>query len=56
MENQAYHIQILLVDELNSCKEKENEYAEEYIKEIQDTYKQEDLVIKTSQVIDKGKQ
>jgi len=56
MENQTYHIQILLVDELNSCKGKGNEYAEEYIKEIQDTYKQEDLVIKTSQVIDKGKQ
>jgi len=33
MENQVYHIQILilLVDELDSCKEEGNEYAEKYI-------------------------
>ena len=42
MENQAYHVQILLADELDRCKEKENAYAKEYIKEIQDTYKQDD--------------
>ena len=34
MENQAYHIQQLLVDELNNCKEKGNKYAKEHIKEI----------------------
>ena len=39
MENQAYHIQTLLANELNKCKEKENAYAKEYIKEIQDVYK-----------------
>ena len=32
MENQAYHIQQLLVDELDNCKEKGNKYAKEYIK------------------------
>ena len=46
MENQAYHIQQLLVYEFNNCKEKENEYAEGNIKEIQDTYKQEDIEMK----------
>jgi len=39
MENQAYHIQKLLVDELDNCKRKGNEYAKGHIKEIQDTYK-----------------
>ena len=56
MENQAYHIQQLLVDELDNCKGKGNKYAEEYIKEIQDTYKQEDIVMKMPQNINKGKQ
>jgi len=42
MENQAYYIQKLLADELDNCKEKGNKYVEGYIKEIQDTYKQED--------------
>ena len=55
MENQAYHIQKLLVDELDNCKEKENKYAKGHIKEIQDTYKQEDIEIKT-QESSKGKQ
>ena len=45
MENQAYHIQKLLVNELDNCKGKENKYAEEYVKEIQDTYKQDDQEI-----------
>jgi len=34
MENQAYHIQWLLVDELDNYKGKENKYAEGHIKEI----------------------
>jgi len=38
MKNQVYHIQILLTDELDQCKEKENPYANNYIKEIQKTY------------------
>ena len=46
MENQAYHIQWLLVDELDNYKGKGNEYAEGNIKEIQDTYKQEDIEMK----------
>ena len=46
----------MLVNELDNCKEKGNKYAEEYIKEIQDVYRQEDIVMKTSQTIDKGKQ
>ena len=56
MEKQAYHIQSLLVDKLDNYKEKGNKYAKEYIKEIQDTYKQEDMVVKIPQNIDKGKQ
>ena len=46
MENQVYHIQKLSANELNNCKEKGNNYAERYIKEIQDTYKQKDIIIK----------
>ena len=46
IENQAYHIQRLLVDELDNCKEKENNYIERHIKKIQDTYQQEDIEIK----------
>ena len=34
MENQAYHIQILLVNELDNCKGNGNIYADEHIKEI----------------------
>ena len=56
MENQVYHIQQLLVDKLDNCKGKGNKYAKEHIKEIQDTYRQEDIVIKMSQNTNKGKQ
>ena len=54
MENQAYHIQWLLADELDNCKEKEKEYTDGHIKEIQDTYKQEDIIMKEQD--NKGKQ
>ena len=36
----------MLVDKLDNCKEKENEYTEGYIKKIQDAYKQEDIEVK----------
>ena len=39
MENQAYHIQTLLTNELDRYKGKKNAYAKEYIKDIQNTYK-----------------
>jgi len=42
MENQAYHIQTLLVDELDNCKGKENMYVDGHIEEIQSIYKQDD--------------
>ena len=51
-----YHIQALLVDELDNYKGKENKYAEAYIKEIQDAYKWDDLEMKILQIIDKEKQ
>ena len=41
MKNPVYYIQKLLVNELDSCKGKENEYTKEQIKEIQDMYKQD---------------
>lgn len=44
------------MDKLDSCKGKENEYAEKYIKEIQDIYKQDNLKIKKPMVDDKEKQ
>ena len=45
IENQVYHIQRLLVNELDNCKEKGNEYTKGHIKEIQDIYKQENIEI-----------
>lgn len=51
-----YHIQALLVDELDNYKGKENKYVEVHIKKIQDTYKWDDLGMKTLQIIDKEKQ
>ena len=48
MENQAYYIQTLLVDKLNSCKGKENKYTKGHIKEIQDAYKQDNFELKKS--------
>ena len=56
MENQAYHIQMLLVDKLDNCKGKENMYADRQIKEIQDTHKQKDQEMKKLVVNNKGKQ
>ena len=38
METQAYHTQILLTNELDIYKRKGNVYADNHIKEIQDTY------------------
>ena len=46
IENKAYYIQNLLADELDNCKGKGNDYMERYIKEIQDVYKQEDVIMK----------
>jgi len=45
----------LLVDELDDCKEKENEYTEGHIKKIQDAYKQENVKVKIQEP-SKGKQ
>ena len=42
MENQTYHIQKLLANELDNCKEKGNNYVEGHIKKRQNTYKQKD--------------
>ena len=36
----------MLIDELDNCKGKENDYVERHIKEIQNIYKQEDIEIK----------
>jgi len=51
MENQTYHIQKLLADKLDNYKGKE---SNEHIKEIQDTYKQKNIIMKEKDV--KGKQ
>ena len=55
MEKQVYHIQQLLADELDNCKVKENIYVEEHIKEIQDVYKQENIIMEKQEPT-KGKQ
>ena len=46
MENQTYYIQKLLADKLDNCEGKGNSYTEEHIKEIQNAYKQEDIIMK----------
>ena len=56
MENQAHHIQILLADKLDSYRGKGNMHADKHIKEIQDTYKQEDQEMKKLVVNNKEKQ
>jgi len=56
MENQAYHIQALLADELDICKDKGNSQADNHIKKIQDAYKINHLDIKQLMITDKGKQ
>ena len=56
MKNQVYHIQKLLVDELDNCKGKENTYADRHIKEIQDACKQDNQEMKKLEMEDKGKQ
>ena len=53
MENQAYHIQVLLVDELDNCKGKGNEYAKAHINKIQEAYKQDDFELKKPTTKDK---
>jgi len=55
-ENQAYYIQSLLANKLDKCKGKGNAYANGYIKEIQNTYKKEELEIKQPMIVDKRKQ
>ena len=45
-KTKLYHIQTLLADELDNCKGKENKYAEIYIKEIQETYRQDNVELK----------
>ena len=37
---------LMLVNKLDNCKEKGNNYVKGYIKEIQDIYKQEDIEMK----------
>ena len=46
MENQVHYIQTLLTDELNRCKGKGNSQADNYIKEIQDIYKEITQILK----------
>ena len=38
MENQVYHIWLLLANKLDICKGKENSYIDNYIMEIQKAY------------------
>jgi len=56
MENQVYHIQSLLADELDKYKDKGNSYANNHIKEIQDTYKIKQPDKEQPMVVNKEKQ
>jgi len=56
MEHQAYHIQVLLTDELDHYKDKEDERIENHIKMIQDTYQESYHSSPQLTTMDKGKQ
>ena len=53
MEKQAYHIQALLVDELERCKGKREKQVKVHIKEIQEVY--QEVSEETHQSIDINK-
>jgi len=55
MKNQAHHIQILLVDELDKYKGKRNSQVDDYIKIIQDTYQDTHWDMAQFMVVNKGK-
>ena len=42
IKNQAYQVQRMLADELDSCRRRENTYVDKNIKEIQELYKKEE--------------
>jgi len=56
IKRQTHHIQRLLVDELDSCKEKGNVQVKEYIWEIQKTYQDINKEVIQSSTLNKGKQ
>jgi len=56
MKHQAHHIQVLLADELDHCKDKEDERIENHIKMIQDTYQESYHSSPQLMTIDKEKQ
>ena len=55
MEAQAYHIQVLLADELDRCRKKGNTHANNHIRKIQDAYQNESQKVKIQKTINKGK-
>lgn len=56
MKNQVYYIQLLLADELNRCKGKENSLADDHIKTIQNTYYKTHQNMPQSMIVNKRKQ
>ena len=56
MERQVYYIQLLLADELDRCKGKNDEKVETHIKMIQDTYQESYHDSSQPITTDKGKQ
>jgi len=56
MEKQAYHIQTLLINELERCKGKGDEWVEAHIEKIQEAYQEGSQEIHQPMDIDKGKQ
>jgi len=55
MEQQAYHIQVLLVDELDWYKEKEREVVDKHIKILQEAYQDSYWDTLQLMIIDKRK-
>ena len=56
MEKWAHHIQLLLADELDQCKGKEDEWVERHVKIIQEAYQDTHKEALQPVDIDKGKQ
>jgi len=56
MEYQTHHIQVLLADELDYCRDKRDEQVKEHIKMIQEVYQESYYNTSQSMIINKKKQ
>ena len=54
IKNQAYHIQVLVADEFDRCKGKENQLVKKHIKTIQNAYQETHKLYKPYDILSKS--